>query len=108
MQFLRDYSVWTLLALLAYYNLEKRQELQAYEADAFVILDDLESRIQKLDPNNRLLVGTYHEAKDTAVVSDTGSDATSSSSSSSSSDEQPKSPSSTPPPSNGSGGAVFF
>ncbi|KAI8322764.1 hypothetical protein GQ54DRAFT_297166 [Martensiomyces pterosporus] len=70
-QFLRDYSLWTALGLLAYYNLGKRQELQAYEAGSFVIIDDLEGKIQELDPSNRLLAGSYRAQH---AKADVGSD----------------------------------
>ncbi|KAJ2710317.1 hypothetical protein H4R19_003803, partial [Coemansia spiralis] len=52
---LRDYALWTVLGLLAYYNMTKRHELQDYEAETFVAIDKLEAQIHALDPHNRLL-----------------------------------------------------
>ncbi|KAJ1666604.1 hypothetical protein IW140_005051 [Coemansia sp. RSA 1813] len=62
-QILRDYSLWSALALLAYYNLSKRQEREEYDAETFVFMDNLQERIYGHDPDNRLLKGTIWEHK---------------------------------------------
>ncbi|KAJ2852337.1 hypothetical protein IWW36_000481 [Coemansia brasiliensis] len=58
---LRDYSLWSLLALLAYYNMYKREELAEYDARTFVMMDKLEEQIHKINPHSRLLLGTIYE-----------------------------------------------
>ncbi|KAJ2801439.1 hypothetical protein H4R21_002791 [Coemansia helicoidea] len=63
---LRDYALWTVLGLLAYYNMTKRHELQDYEAESFVAIDKLEGQIHALDPHNRLLQGTVRDRRDAA------------------------------------------
>ncbi|KAI9506972.1 hypothetical protein GGI25_000005 [Coemansia spiralis] len=60
-QVLRDYTLWSLLALLAYYNLNKRQEREGYDADTFVYMEELREKIHSLDPQNRLLKDTIWE-----------------------------------------------
>ncbi|KAJ1731838.1 hypothetical protein LPJ72_003738 [Coemansia sp. Benny D160-2] len=62
-QILRDYSLWSVLALLAYYNLNKRQEREAYDAETFVLIDDLREKIYRLDPYNRTLKDSIWEHK---------------------------------------------
>ncbi|KAJ1799916.1 hypothetical protein LPJ59_001489 [Coemansia sp. RSA 2399] len=62
-QVLRDYSLWSVLALLAYYNLNKRQEREEYDAETFVAIDNLQEKIYKRDPDNRMLRGTIWEHK---------------------------------------------
>ncbi|KAJ2663006.1 hypothetical protein IWW48_001523 [Coemansia sp. RSA 1200] len=62
-QILRDYSLWSVLALLAYYNLNKRQEREAYDAETFVLIDDLREKIYRLDPCNRMLKDSIWEHK---------------------------------------------
>ncbi|KAJ2396075.1 hypothetical protein GGI23_004052 [Coemansia sp. RSA 2559] len=62
-QVLRDYSLWSVLALLAYYNLNKRQEREEYDAETFVAIDKLQEKIYKRDPNSRMLRGTIWENK---------------------------------------------
>ncbi|KAJ1730353.1 hypothetical protein LPJ61_003056 [Coemansia biformis] len=63
---LRDYALWSLLGLLAYYTMTKRHELLDYEADSFVAIDKLEGRLHALDPHNRLLDGTTRSSHDPA------------------------------------------
>ncbi|KAJ2003153.1 hypothetical protein H4R26_003232, partial [Coemansia thaxteri] len=60
-QTLREYALWSILGLLAYYNLCKREDGQEYEASAFVLVDDIEERISARDPFNQLLAGTTRE-----------------------------------------------
>ncbi|KAJ1738454.1 hypothetical protein LPJ68_005541 [Coemansia sp. RSA 1086] len=66
---LRDYSLWSLLALLAYYNMYKREELSEYDARTFVLIDKLQERIHKINPQSTLLLGTIYEPDATKPVS---------------------------------------
>ncbi|KAJ2795694.1 hypothetical protein H4R20_005794, partial [Coemansia guatemalensis] len=68
-QALTDYALWSLLGLLAYHNMTKRHELQAYEADTFVAIDKLEEKLHSIDPHNRLLKGTMWEQEADSAVS---------------------------------------
>ncbi|KAJ2497130.1 hypothetical protein IWW47_003671 [Coemansia sp. RSA 2052] len=61
-QIVREYALWSGLGLLAYYNLNKRQEMEEYEASTFVLIDGMEEQISIRDPLNSLLVGTTREA----------------------------------------------
>ncbi|KAJ2745416.1 hypothetical protein GGI20_002170 [Coemansia sp. BCRC 34301] len=61
-QIVREYMLWSGLGLLAYYNLNKRQEMEAYEASAFVLIDGMEEKIAIREPLNQLLTGTTREA----------------------------------------------
>ncbi|KAJ1757991.1 hypothetical protein GGH19_004099 [Coemansia sp. RSA 1807] len=52
---IRDYTLWTILGLIAYYNMTKTHELEEYEARTYVIIDKLEEQIKALDPSRQLL-----------------------------------------------------
>ncbi|KAJ1952359.1 hypothetical protein EC988_003599 [Linderina pennispora] len=49
-EFFRDYTLWSALALVAYVRLTQRQEFDAYTADAYVKIDDLQDKIKELKP----------------------------------------------------------
>lgn len=49
-QTLWDYSWWSVLGLLAYLNLHLKQEREAYEAETFVVIDELQHRIDAQNP----------------------------------------------------------
>ncbi|KAJ2156159.1 hypothetical protein GGF46_005378 [Coemansia sp. RSA 552] len=58
---LREYALWSSLALMAYYNMTKRHETQDYVAESFVEIDRLEERVHQLDASNPLLHNTIWE-----------------------------------------------
>ncbi|KAJ2021731.1 hypothetical protein IWW57_004808 [Coemansia sp. S610] len=62
-QILKEYALWSVLGLLAYYNLTKREEAEEYDAKTFVLVDSLEEKISRLDPLSPLLAGTTREAR---------------------------------------------
>ncbi|KAJ1949756.1 hypothetical protein FBU59_001002 [Linderina macrospora] len=50
-EFFRDYTLWSALGLVAYIKLTQRQEFDAYTADAYVKIDDLQDKINQLKPS---------------------------------------------------------
>ncbi|KAJ2387154.1 hypothetical protein H4S02_003500 [Coemansia sp. RSA 2611] len=59
---LRDYTLWSLLALLAYHNLTQRQRRNDYDAQSFVTIDRLEEQIHARAPASPVLAGSIHQA----------------------------------------------